>query len=62
MLDPVIKTLTSQQALSADKELARIQTFLLDTMAPISAILESIDDTCKLGVLKDIFLGPSALG
>ena len=39
-LDPVIKT---QQARSADKELARIQTFLLDAMAPISAILESVD-------------------
>ena len=43
-LDPVIKTLASQQALSADKELARIQTFLLDAMAPISAILESVDE------------------
>ena len=43
-LDPVIKTLASQQALSADKELARIQTFLLDAMAPISAILESVNE------------------
>ena len=29
-LDPVIKTLAPQQARSSDKELARIQTFLLD--------------------------------
>ena len=43
-LDPVIKTLAPQQARSADKELARIQTFLLDAMAPISAILESVDE------------------
>ena len=43
-LDPVIKTLAPQQAQSADKELASIKTFLLDAMALISAILESVDE------------------
>jgi flagellum-specific peptidoglycan hydrolase FlgJ len=39
-VDHVMRALITQQAKSADKELARIQTFVLDSLAPISALLE----------------------
>ena len=40
-LDHVMKTLAPQAAKTADKELARIQSFMLDSLAPISAMLEN---------------------
>ena len=42
-LDHIMKTLAPQAAKSADKELARIQSFMLDSLAPVSAILENVD-------------------
>ena len=39
-LDPVIKTLATQRAKAVDKELAKLQTFVLDSLAPLTAILE----------------------
>ena len=39
-LDPVIKLETSAAVKAADKELARIQTFVLDALAPLTTLLE----------------------
>ena len=39
-LDPVIKTLATQGAKTVDKELAKLQTFLLDSLTPLTTILE----------------------
>ena len=41
-VDQVIKSLASQSAKSADRELARIQTFVLDSIAPVSAMLKQV--------------------
>ena len=41
-LDPVIKTLAPQGAKNTDKDLAKLQTFVLDSLAPLTAILENI--------------------
>ena len=40
-MDHVMRSLAPQAARSADKELARIQTFVLDSLAPVTAILEN---------------------
>ena len=39
-LDPVMKSETSAAVKAADKELARIQTFVLDALAPLTTLLE----------------------
>ena len=43
-LDAVLKSVTSQSAQSADNELARLQTFILDALAPLTAILEGANE------------------
>ena len=60
--DPVIKTLAPQQARSTDKELARIQTFLLDTMALISAILESANEMAVEDVRETSITASALIG
>ena len=61
-LDPVMKTLAPQQARSADKELARIQIFLLDAMAPISAILERVDEMAVEDVREVLKMASALIG
>ena len=41
-LDPYLKTEASTTAKAVDKELSRIQTFMLDGMAPLTAVLEAL--------------------
>ena len=36
-----MRTLATQPAKSVDRELARIQTYVLDSLAPITALLEN---------------------
>ena len=55
-VDHVMKTLASQAAKSADKELARIQMFMLDSLAHISALLENAH---KMAV-EDVEEAPSS--
>uniref|UniRef100_A0A1X7TW09 Uncharacterized protein n=1 Tax=Amphimedon queenslandica TaxID=400682 RepID=A0A1X7TW09_AMPQE len=43
-LDSVMKTVAPQSAQSVDKELARLQTFILDALAPLTAILEGTNE------------------
>lgn len=40
-VDHVMRTLAPQAAKTADRELARIQSFVLDSLAPVSAMLEN---------------------
>ena len=40
-LDSFIKPEISQAVKTVDKELARLQTFVLDTLAPLTSLLES---------------------
>uniref|UniRef100_A0A1X7VGZ5 Uncharacterized protein n=1 Tax=Amphimedon queenslandica TaxID=400682 RepID=A0A1X7VGZ5_AMPQE len=61
-MDPVIKTLAPQVARSADKELARIQTFVLDALAPISSILENIDGMTAEDVTEASMAATELLG
>jgi hypothetical protein len=39
-VDHVIKSLATQTAKTADRELARVQSFVLDALAPLTTILE----------------------
>ena len=41
-VDNVMQALAQTPAKSADKELARLQTFVLDSLAPVSSILENV--------------------
>ena len=41
-MDEVIKSLVPQSIKTADKELARLQTFVQDSMAPWAALMEQI--------------------
>jgi hypothetical protein len=45
--DHVIKSLATQTAKTSDRELARIQSFVLDAMAPLTAVLESEEPTVE---------------
>ena len=40
-VDHIMRTLAPQPARAADRELTRIQTFVLDSLAPVTAILEN---------------------
>ena len=40
-MDPVLKAELSSSTKSADRELARIQSFVLDALAPLSALIEA---------------------
>ena len=42
-MDDCIKSPDPQTAKAVDKELARIQTFVLDALAPLTAMLENVD-------------------
>jgi hypothetical protein len=44
-LDPVMKSETSAAVKAVDKELARIQTFVLDALAPLTTLLEEEEQT-----------------
>ena len=53
-VDQVIKALASQSAKTADRELARLQTFVLDSLAPVSSLMEMLsqpnDETQRLSI------------
>ena len=50
-LDQVIISLASQSTKTADGELSRIQTFVLDSIAPVSSLLEQIfQDSDRLSI------------
>jgi hypothetical protein len=59
-LDHVMRSLVPQTAKSADKELARIQTFVLDSLAPITSLLESWRD-CSKEEVRDASLAAAEL-
>ena len=46
-LDHVMKTLAPQAAKTADKELACIQSFMLDSLTPVLVILENAEMTAE---------------
>ena len=41
-VDEVMKSLVPESIKTADKDLARLQTFVLDSMAPLTALMEQI--------------------
>ena len=50
-VDQVMKSLASQSAKMADRELLRIQTYVLDSIAPVSSLLEQIShDSDRLSI------------
>ena len=55
-MDQVIKSLASQSAKSADRELARIQTFVLDSIAPVSSLLEQVSHESDRLSIEDVKL------
>lgn len=55
-----MKALALRLAMSADMELARIQTFVLDALASVTAILESAEKM-TLGELQDAVLTSTVL-
>uniref|UniRef100_A0A1X7TAZ1 HECT domain-containing protein n=1 Tax=Amphimedon queenslandica TaxID=400682 RepID=A0A1X7TAZ1_AMPQE len=56
-VDPIIKSLASQPAKTADRNFARIQTFILDSMAPLSLLLEQIaHERVSVGNMKQAAL------
>ena len=55
-VDQVIKSLASQSAKSADRELARIQTFVLDSFAPVSSLLEQVSHESDRVSIEDVKL------
>ena len=57
--DQVIKSLASQSAKSADRELARIQTFVLNSVAPVSSLLEQISHDSDRVSIEDVKLAAS---
>ena len=58
-VDQVIKSLASQSAKLADRELARIQTFVLDSVAPVSSLLEQISHDSDRVSIEDVKLAAS---
>lgn len=50
-VDQVIRSLAPQSAKTSDRELARLQTFVLDSMAPLSALMELLShDTDRVSI------------
>ena len=58
-VDQVIKSLASQSAKSTDRELARLQTFVLDSMAPLSSLMEMISHGADKVSIEDIKIATS---
>ena len=60
-LDPYLKTEVSTTAKAVDKEFSRIQTFILDGMAPLTAVLEALSKDEPLSVQEAQLAVTSAL-
>ena len=60
--DPYLKTEASTAAKGADKELSRIQTFVLDGMAPLTAALEAEGTHIRSGDPINSHFSPGANG
>uniref|UniRef100_A0A1X7VB19 Uncharacterized protein n=1 Tax=Amphimedon queenslandica TaxID=400682 RepID=A0A1X7VB19_AMPQE len=61
-LDTVMKTVAPQSAQSADEELARLQTFILEILAPLTAILGgakemTVQDIREAQITASILIG-----
>ena len=50
----VIRSLAPQSARTSDRELARLQTFVLDSMAPLSALMELLSHDTDRVSIEDI--------
>ena len=53
-VDQVIRSLAPQSAKASDRELARLQTFVLDSMAPLSALMELLSHDTDRVSIEDI--------
>ena len=53
-VDQIIRSLAPQSATTSDRELARLQTFILDSMAPLSALMEMISHDTDRVSIEDI--------
>ena len=61
-LDAVLKSVTSQSAQSADNELARLQTFILDALAPLTAILEGANEMAVQDIREALITASMLIG
>lgn len=52
--DQVIRSLAPQSAKTSDRELARLQTFVLDSMAPLSALMELLSHDTDWVSIEDV--------
>ena len=57
-VDQVIRSLAPQSARTSDRELARLQTFVLDSMAPLSDLMEMISHDTDRVSIEDIKNAP----
>lgn len=53
-LDDYLKTTLPNSAKSEDKELAKVQTFALDAMAPLTALLEAGASEEKVLMMEEV--------
>uniref|UniRef100_A0A1X7VYF0 Reverse transcriptase domain-containing protein n=1 Tax=Amphimedon queenslandica TaxID=400682 RepID=A0A1X7VYF0_AMPQE len=61
-LDSVMKTVALQSAQSADEELAKLQTFILDALAPLTAILEGTNETTVQDIREALIMASILVG
>ena len=61
-LDAVLKSVTSQSAQSADNELARLETFILDALAPLTAILEGANEMAVQDIREALITASMLIG
>ena len=61
-LNAVLKSVTSQSALSADNELARLKTFILDALAPLTAILEGANEMAVQDIREALITASMLIG
>ena len=61
-LDAVLKSVTSQSAQSADNELARLPTFILDALAPLTAILEGANEMAVQDIREALITASMLIG
>ena len=53
-VDQVIKSLVPQSTKTTDKELSRLQTFVLDSMAPLAALMEQVSHHSDEVSIEDV--------
>ena len=55
-LDSVLRNVTSQSAQSADKELTGLQSFILDVLDPLTAILEGANEMTVQDIMEALII------